>query len=55
MAEKVVFDGDTATLPADHLGPDTNVLSAGPFPSSLAVDQLASWQISWRTWTPDGH
>lgn len=46
-ADAVVFDGDTATLPADQLGVDTRALSAGPFPSSLAVDRLSSWRASW--------
>lgn len=46
-AEALAFDGDTATLPADQLGVDTRALSAGPFPSPLAVDRLSSWRASW--------
>ena len=47
LAEAVVFDGETPTLPVDHLGADTRALSTGPFPHPLAVDQLSSWRSYW--------
>lgn len=54
-AEAAVFDGDTATLPADQLGADTRALSAGPFPSALALDRLSSWRASWMNMEAGAH